>query len=139
MTDPAPSSAPVDPQPESRESRESPWPESPRAEASTGASAGAAGATQDGGPDAPSGGRRRRSGLPREGLAVAAFVVSLVGVHLAGIVLGHLALARIAETGRGGRRLALAALAIGYAGLALVLVGWVLYFWLLAPIVTLPG
>ncbi len=76
---------------------------------------------------------------PRDGLAIAAFVVSLLGVHLAGIVLGHLALARTASMGRRGRGLAIAALVIGYAGLALALAGWVVYFAVLAPVVTLPG
>ncbi|WP_210479711.1 DUF4190 domain-containing protein [Naasia sp. SYSU D00948] len=74
-----------------------------------------------------------------DGLAVAAFAVSLVGLHIPGIVLGHLARARIAETGRGGQRLATWALVIGYAGLALSLAWWTLYFAVLAPAVTLPG
>ena len=82
---------------------------------------------------------RRPRRPPADGLAVAAFTVSLVGLHIVGVVLGHLALARIAETGRGGRGLATAALVIGYGGLVLSLAWWIVYFAVLAPVVTLPG
>lgn len=82
---------------------------------------------------------RRAPGAPFDVLAVAALVLSLLGVHVVGIVLGHLAVARVRENGRRGRGLAIAALLIGYAGLALALAWWVFYFAVLAPVVTLPG
>jgi Domain of unknown function (DUF4190) len=82
---------------------------------------------------------RRPPGPPYDGLAIAAFVLSLVGVHLVGVVLGHVALGRIRDSGRRGRGLAIAAVVLGYAGIVLALAAWVVYFSVFAPIVTLPG
>ncbi len=76
-----------------------------------------------------------RPAPPTCGMATTAFVVSLVSVVTAtfcgvtilgapvGAVLGHLALRRIAETGEGGRGLALAGVIIGWIGTALILIG----------------
>lgn len=70
---------------------------------------------------------------------MAALVLSLVGLHLLGIVVAVLALARIRRTGGGGRGMAVAALVIGCAGLALAVAWWAFYFAVLAPVVTLPA
>lgn len=82
---------------------------------------------------------RRPASPPADGMAVTAFVLALIGVPVVGIVLGHLSLRRIRSRGIGGRGLARAALVLGYLGLVLGLAWWVLYFALLAPLVTLPG
>ena len=82
---------------------------------------------------------RREARPPADGLAVAALVVALAGLSLLAVVLGHLALGRIRERGTGGRRIAVAALALGYTGVVLFLAWWAVYFAVLAPIVTLPG
>lgn len=55
---------------------------------------------------------------------VASFIISLVGV-----ILGHIALNQIKRTGEGGRGLAIAALIIGYIGLAawiIVILVWII-------------
>jgi len=54
-------------------------------------------------------------------LAIVALVTSLLGVHLAGIICGHIALNQIKTTGEGGRGLALAGLIIGYIFMAIVI------------------
>jgi hypothetical protein len=48
------------------------------------------------------------------GLAIASFVTSLLGLTLFGIVFGHVAKGQIAKTGQGGSGLATAGLVIGY-------------------------
>jgi hypothetical protein len=72
---------------------------------------------------------------PSEGLAVASFITSLLGLLLTfscgipilacpvGAVLGHLALRRIAENGTRGRGLALAGIIIGWIATALLVLG----------------
>jgi hypothetical protein len=82
---------------------------------------------------------RREPGPPADGLAVAALVVAIVGVPLVAVVLGHLALARIRDRGTGGRGMAIAALVLGYVGVVLTLALVVVYFAVLAPLITLPG
>ena len=64
-------------------------------------------------------------------LAVISFIASLVGVvglipiaaPIAGVILGHLSLSQIQRTGEGGRGLALAGVIIGYAAIALGIIG----------------
>lgn len=46
--------------------------------------------------------------------AVVAFVTSLLGLGLVAVISGHVALSRIATTGRKGRGLAVTGLALGY-------------------------
>ena len=82
---------------------------------------------------------RRIPGPPADGFAVAALIAALGGLSLVAIVLGLLALGRIARHGSGGRGLAIAGLVLGWTGLAIFLAWWTLYFAVLAPIVTLPG
>ncbi|BDZ44982.1 DUF4190 domain-containing protein [Naasia aerilata] len=82
---------------------------------------------------------RRAPRPPADGRAVAALVLSLVGLHVLGVILGHVALARIRRTGAGGRGMAIAGLVLGYTGLVLALVWWTVYFSVIAPLVTLPG
>jgi hypothetical protein len=63
-------------------------------------------------------------------LAIVALITSLVGIHLAGIICGHIALNQIKASGEGGRGLALAGLIIGYVGtavVALIVIGWIIW------------
>ena len=52
------------------------------------------------------------------GLAIASLVTSLIGASLVGIVLGHMAQKQIRISGQGGGGLAMAGLIIGYLGIA---------------------
>jgi Domain of unknown function (DUF4190) len=63
-------------------------------------------------------------------LAIVGFVLAFF-FHIGAVVCGHIALAQIRHTGEQGRGLAIAALVLGYLGLAitiLVLVVWVVLF-----------
>jgi len=51
-------------------------------------------------------------------LSIVAFVLSIVGVSLIGVILGHIGLSQIKRTGERGRGFAIAALIIGYIGIA---------------------
>lgn len=76
---------------------------------------------------------------PYDGLAIGSLVTSLVGLVTAflcfvpilacpvGAVLGHVALRRIAETGKQGRGLALAGIIIGWIATALLVLGTVAF------------
>ncbi|WP_269938219.1 DUF4190 domain-containing protein [Arthrobacter sp. HY1533] len=63
------------------------------------------------------------------GLAIAAFI-TVFFVNIAGLVMGHIALAQIKRTGQDGRGLALAAVIIGWAYTLLLAggVAWLMYF-----------
>lgn len=63
---------------------------------------------------------------PMNVLALVGFIMSLVGVSLVGIILGHVALPQIKRTGERGRGLAIAALVIGYLSIALSILGVIL-------------
>ena len=68
-------------------------------------------------------------------LAIVAFVLSFF-VQVAAVICGHIALAQIKRTGEQGRGLAIAALVIGYIGIAFgVLIG-VFYLVLIAGAVS---
>ena len=62
------------------------------------------------------------------GMAIAAFVLSLFCCNLLAVIFGHMAISQINRTGEGGRGLATAALIIGY----LSMVGGVIYFFAVA-------
>jgi hypothetical protein len=66
------------------------------------------------------------------GLAIASFVTSLLGLTILGIIFGHISKSQIKQTGQGGSGLATAGLVIGYIFLAIQ------FFWILA-IVGLAG
>lgn len=59
------------------------------------------------------------------GLAIASFVTSLVGLTILGIIFGHISKSQIKQTGQGGSGLATAGLVIGYIFFAIQ------FFWLL--------
>ena len=74
------------------------------------------------------------------GLAVASLVLSIVGFlwilplvgSVAGAIMGHIALGQIERTGEGGRGMALAGVIIGWAGVALLLLGVLFLFFVVA-------
>lgn len=74
------------------------------------------------------------------GLAVASLVLSIVGFlwilplvgSVAGAIMGHIALGQIKRTGEGGRGMALAGVIIGWAGVALLLLGVLFLFFVVA-------
>lgn len=59
---------------------------------------------------------------PMSGLAVATFVLGLLGFAILPVILGHIALATIRRTGQGGAAFAVVGLVLGYLAIA----GWVL-------------
>jgi hypothetical protein len=67
-----------------------------------------------------------RSSAPTNGFAIASLVLGLIWLWWLGsvlaVVFGHVALRQIARSGQSGRGLAIAGLALGYLGLATMLV-----------------
>lgn len=64
-------------------------------------------------------------------LAIISLVTSIVGISLAGIICGHIALSQIKRTGESGRGMAIAGTIIGYVGLVagiIVTIALVAYF-----------
>lgn len=58
---------------------------------------------------------------PTNTMAIIALIASFI-ISLVGVILGHISLSQIKKTGEGGRGLAIAALIIGYIGIA----GWII-------------
>jgi hypothetical protein len=52
-------------------------------------------------------------------LAIVSLVTSLIGISLAGIICGHIAMSQIKRTGEQGQGMALAGTIIGYVGMVL--------------------
>ena len=75
------------------------------------------------------------------GLAVASMILSIVGFiwvlpfvgSIAGAIMGHVALGQIRRTGEAGRGMALAGVIVGWAGIALLVLG-VLFFVFVAAV-----
>jgi Domain of unknown function (DUF4190) len=55
-------------------------------------------------------------------LSIVGFVLSLVGVSLVGVILGHLGLSQINKRGERGKGFAIAALVLGYLGILAAIV-----------------
>lgn len=64
---------------------------------------------------------------PTNTMAIIALIASII-VSLVGVILGHIALNQIKKTGEGGRGLAIAALIIGYIGVAAWVIG--IFIWI---------
>lgn len=60
--------------------------------------------------------------------AMLSLILSLVGIGIGGIILGHIALSQLKTKPQSGRALAIAGLAIGYASIAVGLVAIFFYF-----------
>ena len=54
---------------------------------------------------------------PWNGLAIASLVLSVVGLSLIGVILGHIALSQVKRTGEQGSVLALIGVILGYLGI----------------------
>ncbi|WP_166877207.1 MULTISPECIES: DUF4190 domain-containing protein [unclassified Salinibacterium] len=63
-------------------------------------------------------------------LAIISLVTSIIGISLAGIICGHIALSQIKRTGESGRGMAIAGTIIGYVGLVLSIIAviWTLSY-----------
>ena len=59
---------------------------------------------------------------PWNGMAIASLVLSVVGLSLIGVILGHIALSRIKRTGEQGYVLALIGVILGYLGILIWIV-----------------
>ena len=55
-------------------------------------------------------------------LAIISLVASIIGIHLAGIITGHIALSQIKKTGEQGNILAIIGLILGYLGIVVVVI-----------------
>lgn len=64
------------------------------------------------------------------GMAIASFITSLVGLGVVGVILGHIAMSQIKKSGAAGKGFAIAGLIIGYLSIAIAIV--VLLFWIIA-------
>lgn len=69
------------------------------------------------------------------GLAIASFVLGLLGFALIPVILGHIALNQIKQRGDGGKVFAIIGLVLGYLGI----VAWVLFVLLLLPLFVAAG
>ena len=58
-------------------------------------------------------------------LSIVALILSVVGVSIGAVIVGHIALGQIKRTGEAGHGLALAGTIIGYVGCAGWIIGWV--------------
>jgi uncharacterized membrane protein len=65
---------------------------------------------------------------PYNTISIVAFVLSIVGVSLIGVILGHIGLSQIKTRGERGRGFAIAALVLGYLGIVAAIVAVVLIF-----------
>lgn len=61
--------------------------------------------------------QQRPAGQKYNVLAIISLVTSIVGISLAGVICGHIALSQIKRTGESGRGMAIAGTIIGYVGL----------------------
>jgi peptidyl-prolyl cis-trans isomerase B (cyclophilin B) len=55
-------------------------------------------------------------------LSIVGFVLSLVGISLVGVILGHIGLSQITKRGERGKGFAIAALVLGYLGILATIV-----------------
>ncbi|GAA1653226.1 DUF4190 domain-containing protein [Microbacterium flavum] len=74
------------------------------------------------------------------GLAVASMIVSILGIiwvlpligSVGGAIMGHIALGQVKRTGEAGRGMALAGVIVGWAGTALLVLGVLFFFFVVA-------
>lgn len=73
--------------------------------------------------------------------AIISLVASIAGwitgiTFIVGIIFGHISLSQIKKTGENGRGMAIAGLVVGYVGIALTIIGVIIF---IAVLATLPG
>jgi len=76
------------------------------------------------------------SPAPRtNGLAIASFVLGILGFAIIPVILGHVALSQIKNRGEGGKVFAIIGLVLGYLGI----IGWVVFALVLVPLFFVAG
>jgi hypothetical protein len=81
------------------------------------------------------------SGAKTNTLAIISLVASIAGIvilwgigSIAGVICGHISLSQIKKTGEQGRGMAVAGLIVGYVGIALALIGVIIFFAIFAAV-----
>jgi hypothetical protein len=85
------------------------------------------------------------TGAKTNTLAIVSLVASIAGMviipiiaSIAGVICGHISLGQIKQTGEQGRGMAVAGLIIGYVGIALWIIGGIIFFAVLAAVLSNP-
>lgn len=80
----------------------------------------------------PVAGQAYAPAAPTNVLAIVSLILSILGISIVAVILGHMAMSKIAKTGEQGKGLAIAGLILGYIGC----LAWILligvYIWVLA-------
>lgn len=80
------------------------------------------------------------SGAKTNTLAIISLVASIAGFILwgigfvVGVICGHISLSQIKKTGEQGRGMAIAGLIVGYVGIALTIIGVIIFFAIFAAV-----
>lgn len=69
-------------------------------------------------------------------LSIVSIITSFVGLHLVGIITGHISLSQIKKTGEQGKVLAIIGLVLGYIGIVVVIIVIIANIALLATVGT---
>lgn len=94
---------------------------------------------------APAYGQTAPAGAKTNTLAIVSLVASIAGIvlwgigSLVGVICGHISLSQIKKTGEQGRGMALAGVIVGYIGLALAILGFIIFFIVLGVIASQGG
>jgi peptidyl-prolyl cis-trans isomerase B (cyclophilin B) len=72
-------------------------------------------------------------------LAIISLIASCLGFTVPGIIMGHIALHQIKQTGEGGHGLALAGVIVGYALFAVAIIFVVVYVLILVAVIGVAG
>lgn len=82
------------------------------------------------------------SGAKTNTLAIISLVASIAGIvilwgigSIGGVICGHISLSQIKKTGEQGRGMAVAGLIIGYVGIALAIIGVIIFFAIFAAVI----
>lgn len=81
------------------------------------------------------------SGAKTNTLAIISLVASIAGIvilwgigSVVGVICGHISLSQIKKTGEQGRGMAVAGLIVGYVGIALAVIGVIIFFAIFAAV-----
>lgn len=82
------------------------------------------------------------SGAKTNTLAIISLVASIAGIvilwgigSIVGVICGHISLSQIKKTGEQGRGMAVAGLIVGYVGIALAIIGVIIFFAIFAAVI----